>query len=339
MLSTQTIPTRSQTIEEVIGYWDAPLPDAFKHLPGQHDQQTHDPTKGVHKLAASTELKPPGGGQNVAPDFGLGSAFDLALGSEQTMDPSEFMAHHRIKAGLQSEAFDEICNNLVEKAGLSYHDADALLGLWASYSNDDDVRSMSLHEAVAEEFGGEMTDWQKANLQQALTKRGWSSNDKGNKIVYAWDDNSNMYPFEDAKMMSEFTEGFPPEAKSKLKKALHTMYDETQKRLEENGIEYVKLYRTIGHPRDTNGNKIKANEGDVIKYKPNAMESWSLSYTTARYFPGATVVAIVPRSRILSIPKTGFGCLRQLEFVVMGKAGVEDSVEVVSVKKPKRVVQ
>jgi len=107
MLSTQTIPTRSQTIEEVIGYWDAPLPDAFKHLPGQHDQQLHNPHKGVasHSDRAYAEGKiipiedlacvkaiPPGADSHRSLDDNMQDAYLRSIQHQQGFDGLPTMA-------------------------------------------------------------------------------------------------------------------------------------------------------------------------------------------------------------------------------------------------------
>lgn len=99
---------------------------------------------------------------------------------------------------------------------------------------------------------------------------------------------------------------------------LRTMYNRTQAALNlqfgEGGE--VMLFRGV---RNEDG-KIKAKRGDVLEYKGNTMESWSVSKSVASDFSGdyGTVIAMmVPIKNILSMATTGFGCLNEGEFVVL----------------------
>jgi len=93
------------------------------------------------------------------------------------------------------------------------------------------------------------------------------------------------------------------------------MYDNTQKQLADAGFgpnETVRLYRGLkfdGEPTWKNG--------DVVEYKGNAIESWSVGQDTAREF-GYIAVADVPRTSIFSTARSGFGCLSEGEVIVFG---------------------
>lgn len=97
---------------------------------------------------------------------------------------------------------------------------------------------------------------------------------------------------------------------------LREMYNQTQADLAANGIKDAYLFR---------GSKQRTIFG-VTRVQANAMTSFSASYRTARNFSGMggansmrrILVTKVPAFRILSTPRTGFGCLGETEVVVLG---------------------
>jgi len=101
------------------------------------------------------------------------------------------------------------------------------------------------------------------------------------------------------------------------------MYDETQQRLIADGVpETVRLYRGVSF--DLGDEPAWTHDG-IVDVGTNAMSSWSVDGTTARNFAyggkgkrGFVLMMDVPRSRILSTARTGFGCLPEGEFVVLG---------------------
>src|ERR1035441_1673461 len=107
------------------------------------------------------------------------------------------------------------------------------------------------------------------------------------------------------------------------------------------GISSITLYRGQSvEPTDLNSTVSTSSEPyrpsetskmDTVQMRP--MSSWSASYSTAADFttngptsndpyaglnPGYVMTAQVPVSQIMSCPRTGFGCLNEHEFVVLG---------------------
>lgn len=109
------------------------------------------------------------------------------------------------------------------------------------------------------------------------------------------------------------------------RKMLRAMYDLTQESLAKQGVDDITVWRgtggvEVGHRRGQG----LPNAGDYVPVtgKLGALSSWSARRQTAFNFAGdgrGTIAsARIPRSRILSYPGTGFGCLHEAEFVVIG---------------------
>ncbi len=106
---------------------------------------------------------------------------------------------------------------------------------------------------------------------------------------------------------------------------VRSMYDQTQTLLREKGFkpgDKIRLRRGGAFSSSVAGNLSK---GDTVPIVGNAMESWSISERVATTFAfGASGdVAVVfemdvPVEQIISTARTGFGCLTEGEFLVMG---------------------
>lgn len=217
---------------------------------------------------------------------------------------------------------------------------------WSTSSNDHSVASLSIQEAAAEEFGYKLSKFQIDSLQQAK---------KNEAIVKAIDFTGrppykgnnidalsarNEWDADQIKRVSSVTGADPhhvdviysmmaankgvPESQITTpiadrpteRKILRAIYSATQKAMKKKGIhpnsEHV-LYRGI-EDRQLEGIK----PGEKIRYKGNALESWSSDIHSAANF-GKNVLAIsIPASRIFSTARTGTGCLTEGEIVVMG---------------------
>ena len=110
-----------------------------------------------------------------------------------------------------------------------------------------------------------------------------------------------------------------PEVQRQL---LRQMYDNTQRFFKNQGITEVVMYRGVRLPV---GKRPKL--GNVVRVKGNAMESWSGDPDTSKNFGTVMLAMKIPVERILSIPMSGFGCLHEYEYVILG--GVEDECRVV----------
>ena len=50
----------------------------------------------------------------------------------------------------------------------------------------------------------------------------------------------------------------------------------------------------------------------------NTMESWTLNEATSKDFGNLILEVDVPADRIIGTARTGFGCLNEYEFIVLG---------------------
>ena len=113
---------------------------------------------------------------------------------------------------------------------------------WAKSSNDEDLRSLSIQEAASEEFGVEMSDWQKKSLAEQKSRRA----DKIQGLGY----NNFMQPgWQRPNLMTneEFAFGqWKEDAGNTLTRtALRAMYDKTQAELKAAGIKELTVFRGI----------------------------------------------------------------------------------------------
>ncbi len=118
---------------------------------------------------------------------------------------------------------------------------------------------------------------------------------------------------------------FPGQTDKDAKSILRSMYNHTQKALQDAGYgenDYITLYRGFG---------IKSVSskfvGSKVSIHDNPISSWSAESYVARNFANqnrrSTTDAIVvkmeiPRKRVLSAASTGFGCWSESEFTILG---------------------
>ena len=209
-----------------------------------------------------------------------------------------------------------------------------VLRVWAKSSNDHDLRSLTLQEAAAEEFGIEMSPWQKGRVAIMRTERAQQL-EEGKAVNY----------MNDRMTIDEYAFGSNPEMKGNTKKVLRAMYDKTQAEFKAAGITHLDLYRGMfiveDHPsplyeelarRRRNNESFTAKESFKVQ-GANVLESWSSNTDIADGFSGRgalggttvggkvigsiTVRMRVPVERIVSTPGTGLGCLTEQEFVIL----------------------
>ena len=177
---------------------------------------------------------------------------------------------------------ETIADELAERSGLEYDKVDQMVRQWASSSNDNDPEALHMQERASKMFGTDLSDWQKQKIK-------------------------------DLTGTSSFTD-------AEVDKFLKAMYDNTQDQFRAAGIDKVKLLR--GMDLDDNDlMRLRAagtKEGSTITMKQNVMESWSLNEQTAGDFGNMVIETDVPIDRIISNARTGFGCLDEYEFIVLG---------------------
>jgi len=197
---------------------------------------------------------------------------------------------------------------LSKSSGASKITTNNIVHQWAKSSNDDDTRSLSLQEAVSEEFDSELSDWQMEKIVGMSITGG-----TGNPIT----------------------------TRKRERQVLRAMYNNTQRELAEAGFkpnDTITMYRGMEQE-----DKFGFSKGDTVGYSGNAMESWSTDKETAEFFShaagfyedfGATMSMKVRVKDILSTPRTGFGCLTEAEFVIFGNSPTPKSVSIEDMIEP-----
>jgi len=195
---------------------------------------------------------------------------------------------------------DTVVSTMSEMSGLDKDMVNLMIGQWAGTSNNHNPQALSMQEAVSEEFSVPLSDWQKENiafvnkgegigpLMPKGPVRGWGSRDEERALLKAMHDNTQ----------------------AELKKAGYKPGDT------------ISLYRGASVPLVSTRRK-GVSEG----YSGNAMESWSINKAAAREFAynhgdaksqGVILNMHVPIENILGTARTGFGCLDEGEFVILG---------------------
>ena len=215
----------------------------------------------------------------------------------------------------------KVVNDIAQRAELQPEAVNEMVRQWAESSNDNDMRSLSLQEAAAEELGLELSPYQK-------TKIGAMRTDQANFITYetrrlpgrteeqAW-----------ATMANERPDLLPLQPRSIERRFVRAMYGNTQDKLSEMGFspdDHVTLFRGL--------NLAKAEVPDGwadsarVQIKGNATESWSFDLGVgsdfaeggARSDVGIVLAMDVPVKNVIGTCVSGWGCLPEAEIVVAG---------------------
>lgn len=152
---------------------------------------------------------------------------------------------------------------------------------WSATAADNNAWALAMQRAVAEEF-----------KQGAAPLKVFVGRDAG--------------AIRDSKAIYE-------EKGAALRAFVRAQYEETQRQLREQGITEVTLYRGMGGARGAAG---VTQEEMVLQ----PASSFASDYDTARLFTGsnpALIAVKVPADRILATPRSGWGSLREHEFVVL----------------------
>ena len=259
---------------------------------------------------------------------------------------------------------DKIVTELSADIGIRYADANAFIKSWADSSNQG-YGAQLIQRTAAEVFDAPYSDWQQSLWEQENRLWERDFNDKLDylNLFDEIDADSARHlktqaldglPFPHL-ARERFEELFPTglalplkrrsvdevvaernrieagvrqlreEQADVVKRALRSIYDRTQRDLQEQGIEDVILYRGFG------GEQAAVDLGDEIAVTFNALSSWSADHAVADSFAktgraGQTFAIKVSADRVFSTPRTGFGCLNEWEFVVLGHTADRASV-------------
>jgi len=184
-----------------------------------------------------------------------------------------------------------IIGELAKRTGLDEQLVNEVIKQWSYSANDADMRSLSIQQAAAEELGLKLSDWQKERIDKASST--------------SWQ---------------------PLTSRENERAIIRAMYDYTQEEFAKAGFkpdDKITLYRGIEYGMKDPG----ISQGDIVSYKGNAIESWTIGKQVAQQFAvgegapqeyGAIIEMAVPISSIVATAHTGFGCIKEGEVIATG---------------------
>jgi hypothetical protein len=197
---------------------------------------------------------------------------------------------------MREKAKHELVQILSERSGILYEDVNKFIKQWAYSSNDDDMRSLAIQKAASELFDIPLSEFTN-NKMKAILQGGNPGHHYGDAFK------------------------FPLLPDDKQKAILQAMYDRTQAKLRLAGFsqgQTIRLRRGMKLSKEaTQGWTI----GDTIEITGNALESWSVGENVAAFFGDVILEMDVPVEMIIGTARTGFGCLTEGEFVLLGSRG------------------
>lgn len=236
-----------------------------------------------------------------------------------------------------------ICYDLAAHAALSSIDANGvandLLRNWAETSNDNDMRSLSLQQMVADQFGVPLSEWQAGKLETMGVAR-----EVGYAGYVAMPNAQGVIDIASPAFAKTFPEwqaerrGIGAEEADKAgRDMLQRMYDRTQEQFAAAGVTEVVVYRGVSSDAIPNDiwSTVQLPSSAAVSVRlagANAAESWSLSPHVAQEFVdhaggnGAVIQTIVPVTAILSTFTSGWGCAEEAELVVLNHGTMDARV-------------
>lgn len=202
----------------------------------------------------------------------------------------------------------------LQQKGVDKNVASEILSQWAASSNDNNLTSLSLQQAVSEEFDVPLSDWQSRQIDIVQSKYG------------------------------DFYRNGTAGTDEDYRNAARVIYENTQQELAQAGYkptDTIRLYRGMVYHKDIDVDP-QLEKGATYGWNGNAVESWSFDKNIADSFAGTNAKSVswmtpnkkryvvsmdVPISSIFSTAKTGIGCLTEAEVIVFGSIGHEIYVE------------
>jgi hypothetical protein len=276
-------------------------------------------------------------------------------------DRPEFLNGHLLVSTKQASALKaQVSERLAKEIGADPADVSALLHAWATTANGD-MPSMAIQQAAALEFDVPLSPWQHtqytdlyAEQKAFFRERLLAYREQGDSDLRAVEETfyemadehaPRFLPFQGAEVKRAAMGGDVPKTAAEAdaffdrtatkalqttRKALRSMYDQTQAQFKAWGMDTVRASRGFSAVNATADNW---REGDTVQYQMNALSSWSLSRTRSEFFSGNTADATllesaIPVSRIVALPTTGLGSAYEWEIVVLG-ASRPDTAKVI----------
>lgn len=86
--------------------------------------------------------------------------------------PAGAVVHGGSRGSLATNLKDTVVARLAERAGIGYDQANTIVHQWANSANDTDMRSLSVQQAIAAEFGTPLSPWQRSQIDTLTANRG-----------------------------------------------------------------------------------------------------------------------------------------------------------------------
>jgi SPP1 gp7 family putative phage head morphogenesis protein len=263
------------------------------------DQDVQMPTAGVPKVGDLTPIDPKGTGAEMR-----------ALGRKLADIGTGLASRQRAK-----EAINEALTNWMSKQPrFQYVPKDVLKQLtdqtirtWAATSGDSRPLSLLMQKAAAEEFG----------ITKQLHHYSHSSGSVKRALEAADELANGSFKNLLDKAFSIYGTTDPVIAESTLtgmdvaRVLIRAQYEATQEWFKAKGITHVTLVRGVRGVSAT----YESGWGPI---QLNPLSSFSTSVATSKNFGTTAITVRVPVSQVFSTARTGFGCLSEYEFVVIG---------------------
>lgn len=214
---------------------------------------------------------------------------------------------------VRREAKETIMYELQARTGLSADDIRDAIHQWAMTSNDNDWASLEFQRIVHEMFGVDLSDWQKEQIAYMMREY--------EKIPGA----DNLWVDRYGIMKSTVSGHGYATGDEAMRAFIQEMYNFTQKELTDANLSSVTLYRGVKFSSQEAYNAVASvPKGSPVSIIGNAMESWSTSpdiaegFASLGHYGGVVFKSTFSKERILGTARTGFGCLSEHEWVVIG---------------------
>jgi SPP1 gp7 family putative phage head morphogenesis protein len=200
----------------------------------------------------------------------------------------------------------DVQKRISARSGLSARRTDEFIKTWAITSSDNSLDSVALQHVAGEKFKATPTRFIQEKIEFYK---------QYDKVVWG-------------------------ETVAEATKFLDAVYAETQEMLARWGVTELYLGRGMGGPEFEDLDEVvafgrhkiqatanapsgelartQANYSEPIDFQSNPLSSWSTNDGTFSTWGPYAVVAKIPASRIISTSFTGFGCLNEYEFIVVG---------------------
>lgn len=214
----------------------------------------------------------------------------------------------------QGRAKDELVRAISERSGIPYESVNKIIKQWAKTSNDNDMRSLAMQKAAVEHFGVPLSDFSEGKIDLILQK---VSDSLGRDVAF-----EELYELGigQQRIHPQYS---PLMENEQLKTVLGAMYENTQERLAAAGFgpgTTIRMRRGVYLPTEVTKDW---EVGDTVPIEGNAIESWSIGPDISARFGGTIFEMDVPVEMIVGSARSGYGCLTEGEFVILGSTPSE----------------